>query len=77
MVLLDVIKDLLAQRYVAKKRPMCASWQQIKSVHVEVDIYVDDVVFTPPISSVRAQNSFYIYIDSHNLTEKSGKYVNK
>jgi len=48
-----------------------------RSVHVEVDIYVDDVVFTPPISSVRAQNSFYIYIDSHNLTEKSGKYVNK
>lgn len=33
-----------------------------RSVHVEVDIYVDDVVFTPPISSVRAQNSFYIYI---------------
>jgi hypothetical protein len=66
MVLLDVIKDLLAQRYVAKKRPMCAYWQQIKSVHVEVDIYVDDVVFTPPISSVRAQNSLYIYIYSHS-----------
>ena len=66
-------QDLLAQRYVATKRPICAYRQQIKSVHVEVDIYVDDVVFTPPISSVRAQNSLYIY----NLTKKSGKYVNK